>query len=107
MLMAIMVLIHVPMQGLMTVEHQYTFLRFHWQVDERSAYSSFKSAVKVVGLFVFAPVVNNWLKIKNVNVMIFVIATTFMEYLMEAFATNSALFYTGNYKSLLINLPLL
>ena len=65
--------------GPMVIQYQYTYLRFHWQVDERSAFSSFDSAIKVIGLALFAPLANKVLRIKNINALLFCLATAVIQ----------------------------
>ena len=81
--------------GAMPIDYPYTYLRYGWEVDEKSAYSTFDFSVKILGLTLFAPLVNRVLKLKNVTVLIFVLCTSFSQYFIQAIAWSGAMYYVG------------
>ena len=85
--------------GMRPIEYQYTYLRYHWQVDEKSAYSTFDNSLKMVGLSLFAPLVNKKLKLRNVNVLLFVLSTSLIQNYVVALAPNGIIYYIGKWSN--------
>ena len=94
-LMAILVMSMMASLGMRPIEYQYTYLRYHWQVDEKSAYSTFDNSLKMVGLSLFPPLVNKMLKLRNVNVLLFVLSTSLIQNYVVALAPNGTIYYMG------------
>ena len=94
-LLATLVMLMMASVGTRPIEYQYTYLRYHWQVDEKSTFSTYDNSLKMVGLLLFPPLVNKKLKLRNVNVLLFVLSTNFIQNYIVALAPNGTIYYIG------------
>ena len=94
-LMMIVIFSFLPFFGEFTVSYSYTYLRYGWEVDENSDYSTINSIVDILGQAIFLPLMA-WLKWNEAWVMVLIFCTISTRHAIKAFAFEPWLYYLGS-----------
>ena len=84
------------MFGEFSVSYSYTFLRYNWQVDENSDYSTITSIVDICAQAVFIPLMAA-LKLNEAYVMPILFCTISIRHAIKAFAFEPWMYYLGSF----------
>ncbi|XP_061398011.1 uncharacterized protein LOC133333733, partial [Musca vetustissima] len=73
----------------------FTFKKLNWNGDDYSAYSTFNSALTVVGTLIGSAIFSKFLKLSDAMVAIVATLGTALSRVLFAFSSNTATFYAG------------
>ena len=95
-LVAIVVFSIMPLFGEFSISYSYTFVRYNWQVDENSDYSTITSIVDICAQAVFIPVMAA-LKLNEAYVMPILFCTISIRHAVKAFAVEPWMYYLASF----------
>ena len=95
-LMVIVIFSYMPFFGEFTVSYSYTYLRYDWEVNENSDYSTITSIVHILAQAIFLPIMA-CLKLNETYVMPVLFCGFVIRHTVKAFAYEPWMYYLGSF----------